>query len=524
MSEIVLECDTVIIGAGTAGIEAYKAATEAGANCILVESGPLGTSSRRTGDTPVSFLMEAGKKCHALMELDTYGISPKSKVDISLNTDHVLNNLRAARSKETGDVLSFIYRIPETNRLIGKARFVDEHTIMVNENFQVRFKSAVISTGSAPVIPFELSRYGADSGVYTTNDFFDMDHLPNSIAVFGSNREGLQIGQALSYLGVKTVVFGSNRIWDLTDESVMHTTIDEFNDRFDLVLNTYTTAIEKTSRGFSIYYLDHTNYENHLSVETILSASIRCPKLEGLNIRSLGIKVDRFGCIDIKQNTLQTSVDHIFAAGEVTDLNMTVDFARYQGKLAGFNAANFGCIDIKQNTLQTSVDHIFAAGEVTDLNMTVDFARYQGKLAGFNAANYPNMSTAKKPIKVNIMNTDPEVAMVGMSYEEVVARAKTGRHFIAGEVRASEGMYRITKNDGGIMRIYCDEETKQILGAEMCLHNAGHIAHELAIAMAGNLTIDEISRLPLFKPSYEEIIRSACQSVSRNFIRKNAGS
>lgn len=477
MSEIVLECDTVIIGAGTAGIEAYKAATEAGANCILVESGPLGTSSRRTGDTPVSFLMEAGKKCHALMELDTYGISPKSKVDISLNTDHVLNNLRAARSKETGDVLSFIYRIPETNRLIGKARFVDEHTIMVNENFQVRFKSAVISTGSAPVIPFELSRYGADSGVYTTNDFFDMDHLPNSIAVFGSNREGLQIGQALSYLGVKTVVFGSNRIWDLTDESVMHTTIDEFNDRFDLVLNTYTTAIEKTSRGFSIYYLDHTNYENHLSVETILSASIRCPKLEGLNIRSLGIKVDRFGCIDIKQNTLQTSVDHIFAAGEVTDLNMTVDFARYQGRLAGYNAAN-----------------------------------------------YPNMSTAKKPIKVNIMNTDPEVAMVGMSYEEVVARAKTGRHFIAGEVRASEGMYRITKNDGGMMRIYCDEETKQILGAEMCLHNAGHIAHELAIAMAGNLTIDEISRLPLFKPSYEEIIRSACQSVSRNFIRKNAGS
>lgn len=68
MSEIVLECDTVIIGAGTAGIEAYKAATEAGANCILVESGPLGTSSRRTGDTPVSFLMEAGKKCHALID------------------------------------------------------------------------------------------------------------------------------------------------------------------------------------------------------------------------------------------------------------------------------------------------------------------------------------------------------------------------------------------------------------------------------------------------------------------------
>ena len=44
MSEIVLTCDTVVIGAGTAGVEAFKAATDEGVNCVLVESGPLGTS------------------------------------------------------------------------------------------------------------------------------------------------------------------------------------------------------------------------------------------------------------------------------------------------------------------------------------------------------------------------------------------------------------------------------------------------------------------------------------------------
>lgn len=474
MSEIVLECDTVIIGAGTAGIEAYKAATENGANCILVESGPLGTTSRRTGDTPASFLMEAGKKCHSLLELEAYGIS--ANFDFAFDTDHVLNNLRAARSKETGDVLSFIYRIPESNRLIGKGRFVDDHTVMVNENQTIRFKTAVIATGSAPVIPFELSRYGRESGVYTTNDFFDIDHLPNSIAVFGSNREGLQLGQALSYLGVKTVVFGTNRIWDLTDDSVMQTAINAFNDRFDLVLDTYTTAIEKTSTGFSIYYLDSTNYENHLAVDSILTASIRCPKLDGLNIRSMGMKLDRVGCISVNENTLQTSLDHIFAAGEVTDLNMTTEFARHQGRIAGLNAARF-----------------------------------------------PSVQALDKPVKVNIMGTDPEVAMVGLAYAEVVQRAKDGHPFIAGEVRASEGIYRITRHEGGLIRLYCDEETHQLLGAELCMHNAGHIAHSLAIAMAGKLTVEDVAKLPVFKPSYEEIIRKACRSVMRNIVRKTSG-
>ena len=45
MSEIVLTCDTVVIGAGTAGVEAFKAATDEGVNCVLVESGPFASAA-----------------------------------------------------------------------------------------------------------------------------------------------------------------------------------------------------------------------------------------------------------------------------------------------------------------------------------------------------------------------------------------------------------------------------------------------------------------------------------------------
>ena len=369
MSEIVLTCDTVVIGAGTAGVEAFKAATDEGVNCVLVESGPLGTSAKRSGDTPISTLMAAGRVSHALVELEKHGIKGLYELGMGLDLDQVLNNVRAVRAKDTSEVLSFIYRIAEEKRLIGKARFLDAHSLMVNESHLVRFKTAVVATGATSIIPYELNQYSAQAlaekaarearaqaeltgstpelpypqvttgGVYTPQELFELDHLPNSMAIFGSNREGLQIGQALAYLGVKVVVFGQHHIWKLTDESVIDAAIDAFKDRFDLVLESFTTAIDKYEHGFGIYYLDGTNYENILGVDTILVANVRYPKLEGLNLRSLGVEFERSGCIKIDPKTMQTSAPQIFAAGEVTDLDLTIVNCRNDGKVAGINAA-----------------------------------------------------------------------------------------------------------------------------------------------------------------------------------------
>ena len=475
MDKKVLSCDTVVIGAGTAGLEAYKAAVASGAHCILVESGPLGTSAKRTGDTPVLALMEAAKKCHALVDLERYGI--KTNREFSFDIDNVLNHVRAVRAKDTSDILSFIYQIPELNRLIGKARFVDEHSIVVNESIVVKFRSAVIATGSAPIVPYELSQYGVTGGVYTSNEFFDLDHLPASMAIFGSNREGLLLGQALSYLGVKVVVFGNHRIWELTDDSVIDAAIHAYQQRFELVLDSYTTAIEKYDHGFGIYYLDASNYENVLSVDTILASSVRYPKLDGLNVRSLGLRLDRQGYISVNAQTMQTSIPHIFAAGEVTSLGMTI--AR---------------------------------------------ARHDGKLAGENAVLYPQPPRSVEPdFNINILLTDPELAQVGLSYDEVKMRAKSGSPFVSSEVRISEGLYRICRNDGGTLRLYCDEATHLILGAEMCMYGASHIAHYLGLAIMQKLTIEQVAATTFFSPAYEEVVQKACAIAIKNLARRGQG-
>lgn len=474
MSEKVLSCDTIIIGAGSAGIEAYKAASESGANCILIESGPLGTSAKRTGDTPLSALSFAGRINRARWELEKYGI--KTAMDYGIDTENVLNSVRAVRGKETSEILSFIYRIPEENRLIGKASFIDEHSVLVSDNTKVLFKTAVIAPGTMPLIPFELNQYIKTGGVYTVSEIFELDHLPNSMAVFGSSGEGLLIGQALAYLGVKVVVFGDHNLWELTDEAVIDVAIDMFKERFDLVLDSCTTAFECNDFGYCIYYMDNSQYENFLNVDTVFSAGARFARIEGLNLRELGINLSR------------------------------------QGEIL-----------VDAQTMQTSIPHIFAAGDATNLHMTTSQARRSGELAGKNAATYPTSNPRKQDVHLNILFTDPEVAMVGLSYEQVKQRAKQGQPFVSSEVRTTEGRFRTTHHEGGILRLYCDEETHMILGAEMCMYRASHLAQYLSLVISQKMTVEDICELSFFNLSYEEVIQRACQLAKRTLARKQQG-
>lgn len=470
--EKVLSCDTVIIGAGSAGIEAYKAATEAGANCILVESGPLGSTSQRTGETPLSSLGYAGLLANSRRELEQFGIKPT--IDYSLETDNILNNIRAIRCKDIDSIVAFIYRLPERNRVLGKASFVDPFTIKTSDNITIKFKTAVIATGTVPLIPFELNQYTKFGCVYTITDLFELDHLPNSVAIFGASGDGLQIGQALSYLGIKTTVFGDHHLWELTDEAVIDVAIDLFRERFDLAIDSYTTAFEYSpTGGFCIFFMDQSQYENFLNVDSLLAASTKFAKVEGLNLREIGINLTRQGSIAVNTRTMQTSLDHIFAAGGAIDLNITTTQAKRTGVIAGRNAANF-----------------------------------------------PKSEKLKDDVYLNILYTDPEMAIVGLTYDQVKQRAKQGLPFMTSDVRSNSGRFRTTHHSGGILRLYCDEATRVILGAEMCMYRASHIAHYLSLAIRQRLTVDDICEQQFFDLGYEEIILKACNIAKKALNRK----
>lgn len=461
-----LTCHTLVIGAGSAGIEAYKNADAQGKECIIVDSGPLGTTAQRSGELPVSLLMEAGMALNSLNHLSESGITFPSK--IVADTSNVLSSMRATRARATSEVLSFMYKIPETHRIRGEAKFLDEHSVLIDNSIKVNFETAVIATGSSPLVTYEQSCL---KDILTTNEFFELEKLPKSVAIFGSSKVGLELGQALSYLGLDVAVFGQRKLWSLTDDSVLTVAHQLLSAKFNLYVDTYITSMEneKDNTGYAIYYIDDRSYENYLHMQSVVAATDRIPNVGGMDLQKIGMKLTRTGCIKVDDKTGQTSIPHIFAAGDV-------------------------CHD----------------------NQLATVAIAEGKYVGINAANYPDLIEKPKQVRVDIVYTDPVLAIVGNTLDEMRQYAKTtGDNFIITEVHLKQGNFRGLREDGGMLSMYTSIRTHKVLGAELCAYKGDKIAQFLALAMENELTVEELAQYPYYHLSAESIIGVAAVEAGK---------
>ncbi len=470
MAKSNLTCNTVIIGAGSAGLAAYEAAGEKG-RCILVESGPLGTTARRTGDTPMTLLMEAGRSVHEIVNAKKHGINIQG--EFLVDSSEVMNALRSVRARATSEVLSLMYRIPEDQRVMGRASFIDDHHLKVGEDVEIEFKTAVIATGTTAQVPYELQSL---QGILTTDSIFELERLPKAVAVIGSGSTGLQLGQALCHLGVKVAVFGLGKMWHYSDDAVISAASELLQDSFSLILNATITSIEGVKGGrLGIYYLDERRFENYLEVDNVISTSIRPPRTRGLNLKNIGISCDSRGFIKVDKKTLQTTVPHIFAAG-----------------------------DVISGTYHSTVN-----------------AKLTGLAAGTNAMTFPVVKNIYKDPKIAVLFTDPGLAVVGLCLDEMKRRASLGSPFVCSEVRLEGGRFRILRKEGGIIRLYTDCASHQVMGAELCCTGAEHLAHFLRLCILKGLTVEEIAKVPCYQPCLEEAVPVAALAALKTLKRKS---
>jgi dihydrolipoamide dehydrogenase len=126
--------------------------------------------------------------------------------EVDIDGEAVMARVKGERDRFVGSVLKSMKRIPEDQRLRGHARFIQPHTLQVDDHTQVTANAIVIATGSRATWPgfFEA----AEDRLIINDDVFEWDTLPESVAVFGPGVIGLELGQALSRLGVRTRTFG----------------------------------------------------------------------------------------------------------------------------------------------------------------------------------------------------------------------------------------------------------------------------------------------------------------------------
>jgi len=423
-----IQADVVVLGGGTAGMGAFRNARLHTDNVYLIENNVFGTTCARVGCMPSKLLIAAAEAHHHALHTDPFGVH-LDKDSVTVNGEEVMHRVKSERDRFVGFVVSDVEEWPADKRIMGTAKFVDEHTVQIDDHTQITAKSFVIATGSRPVIFPQWEVLG--DRLIVNDDVFSWDTLPKSVAVFGPGVIGLELGQALHRLGVKVEIFGvAGAIGGISDP------------------------------------VEQDGEKGVFHAEYALAAAGRRPNVDNIGLENLNIEKDARGVPVADPLTMQTSIPHIFIAGDASN--------------------------------QLPLLH-----EASD----------QGKIAGHNAAIFPNIEGGLRRSVIGVVFTSPQIATIGLKYAQVAAKYQPDE-FVIGEVSfRNQGRSRVMLVNKGHMRLYAEKATGRFIGAEVVGPAAEHLAHLMAWAHQMKMTIPQMLDMPFYHPVIEEGLRTALRDA-----------
>jgi dihydrolipoamide dehydrogenase len=263
------EVEVAIIGAGTAGLAAYREVREHTDRVVLIEGGAHGTTCARVGCMPSKLLIAAAEAAHAVREAPVFGIEVGSP---QMDGRAVMARLRALRDDFVGSVLEMVEEMPAMHRLDGHARFIDDHRLQVGDHTVVTAGRILIATGSRPVYPSLLEAAG--DLLATSDDVFEWPDLPGSVAVFGGGIVGLELGQALHRLGVRMRLFGKGgAVGPLSDPKVRDYAAETFAAEFPFLPDAQVRSVRRRGKEVEIVFADADGGERTERFERLLAAT-----------------------------------------------------------------------------------------------------------------------------------------------------------------------------------------------------------------------------------------------------------
>ena len=452
-----MNVDVAVIGAGTAGLAAYRAAVGAGRRAIIIEGGPYGTTCARVGCMPSKPLIAAADAAHAAQKWPEFGL----RGTVSVDGKAVMARVRRERDRFVGFVLDGVEAIPEADRIRGYARFVDDRTLEVDGDLRIAFGRAVIATGSSPAVP-PLLRAAGDR-LIVNDDIFEWDDLPRSVAVFGPGVIGLELGQALHRLGVEVLMFGRDgHVGPFSDPDVRAYARHAFGRELALDADADVRSIERDGHGVVLTYRGPDGGERRSAVDFVIAATGRSPNVRNLGLENTSLERDAHGIPRFDRNTMQCGRHPVFIAGDVNE----------------------------------------------DLPLLHEAAD-EGRIAGENAARFPDVRPAPRRTPLAVVFSDPQLAVAGARYADLAPGS-----FVRGEVSfEDQGRSRVMLRNIGRLHVYADIASGRLLGAEMIGPDAEHIGHLLAWAIQAQFTVEQALAMPFYHPVVEEGLRTALRDA-----------
>ncbi|WP_374691188.1 dihydrolipoyl dehydrogenase [Accumulibacter sp.] len=457
-----LEVDVAIIGAGTAGMSAYRAALAHTRSVVVIEGGPYGTTCARVGCMPSKLLIAAAEAAHAARHADAFGVVVDS---LRIDGAAVMQRVRDERDRFVGFVTEAVEHWPAEHRLRGHARFLDRHTLQVGEHTRVTAGRIVIATGSHPNVPADW-REAAGDRLIVNDDVFAWQSLPQSVAVLGTGVIALELAQALHRLGVRVGLYGrSERVGPLTDPGLQAEARKLFAQELPMRLGASDWHLRRVGNEVAIR-VGEEDPGVEQRYEWILAASGRRPNLHALDLQNGGLPLDTRGVPLFDPSTGQIADSHVFIAGDATH---------------------------EREILHEAAD--------------------EGRIAGDNAGRFPDVRVRPRRAPLSVVFSDPQIMLAGRSHAQLL---RSGVDFVVGAVSfEDQGRSRVMLKNRGALHLYAERRSGRLLGAEMLGPAAEHLGHLLAWSVQRGDSVQEMLDSPFYHPVIEEGLRTALRGLQR---------
>lgn len=445
------EFDLVVIGGGSGGYAAAKTATGRGLNVAVVEgASELGGLCILRGCMPTKALLETSNRLRAIREADEFGIQ----------VGEPTLDLDALRNRKTKLINGFKeYRVIGLEKgdfelIRGNATFTSPHTIEVKGHGEFTAKTFVIATGSDEQIPPVPGL--KESPFWTSDDIVQMPSVPPSVIIVGTGAVGMESAHLFQGLGSEVSIISRRKPLVSSVEPAVSKAMEKrcTDLGINLVFGEDLQKVAYDDSGFTLTLSEGTV----LNCDQLIMATGRAPRIAQLNLEKAGFGPD-LRRIEIDQHS-QTSVPHIFAAGDCASPLAVVHLAVMQGEAAGANVASL-------------------------LSVRPLEATWDSRLDMFG------------------IFTDPEIVQVGQTLDQA---REAGIAAVSAEYRFDDqGKGEIVGEQHGLVMLVADKGSGEILGASGMGPHVIDYAHTITVAISQRLTVTDFLKIPSYHPTLGEI-------------------
>ncbi len=444
-----------IIGGGPAGYAAALYASNFELEVTLIESDTLGGTCLNRGCIPAKYWLHVAELNHEIETSSDFGININEKnIDWAKTAEkrfEIVNNLVSG--------IGMLLNSKKVKVLEGWGTIKDKNNVLVKmadgKETVLESDFILLATGSKPR---SLPGIEIDNEYVITSDTaLNWEQPPNKVCVIGAGAIGCEFASLLNDLGSEvTVVELAKEILPGLDKRTSGELRKQLSKRgVNFKLGTSVNSVNDKTVNFS-------DGESK-NFECVLVAVGRAPLTENIGLEKAGIKVNN-GFVEANLQTLQTSVENIYALGDIVDGTPQLAHVAFAEAIS-------------------SVTHI-ATGDNSPIN--------------YNAIPY-------------VVYTRPELAEVGINSDKAKdfgIKINQSQHSFAGIGRAM-----IQNQNEGLVKVF-SEENGPIVGASVCGPAAGEMIHELMYMVGWEALPEEASEFIHAHPTLSEAIGESLMSLN----------